>query len=56
MQIVKIGYDKGFWEKKHESIKIDKPDCDADCVDKYAADNEIYVDQSGATAIVDPNN
>ena len=33
LQIVKIGYDKGFWEKKNESIKIDKPDCDADCVD-----------------------
>ena len=33
LQIVKIGYDKGFWEKKNESIEIDKPDCDADCVD-----------------------
>ena len=33
LQIVKIGYDKGFWEKKNDSIKIDKPDCDADCVD-----------------------
>ena len=33
LQIVKIGYDKGFWEKKNDSIKIDKPDCDADCID-----------------------
>lgn len=33
LEIIKIGYDKGFWEKKNESIKIDKPDCDADCVD-----------------------
>ena len=33
LQIVKIGYDKGFWEEKNDSIKIDKPDCDADCVD-----------------------
>ncbi len=32
-QIVKIGYNKGFWEKKNETIKIDKPDCDADCID-----------------------
>ena len=33
LEIVKIGYDKGFWEIKNESIKIDKPDCDADCID-----------------------
>ena len=33
LQIVKIGYDKGFWEEKNDSIKIDKPDCDADCID-----------------------
>lgn len=33
LQIVKIGYDKSFWEEKNDSIKIDKPDCDADCID-----------------------
>jgi len=32
LEIVKIGYDKGFWEIKDESIKINKPDCDADCI------------------------
>ena len=32
-QIVKIGYDKSFWEKKYETFDIDKPDCDADCID-----------------------
>jgi curli production assembly/transport component CsgG len=34
LEIVKIGYDKGFWEIKNESIKIDKPTCDAECIDK----------------------
>ncbi len=33
LEIVKIGYDKGFWEIKDESIKIDKLNCDADCID-----------------------
>ena len=32
-QIVKIGYNKGFWEEKNETIKINEPDCDADCID-----------------------
>jgi len=32
-QIVKIGYNKGFWEEKDETIKINKPDCNADCID-----------------------
>ena len=33
LEIVKIGYDKGFWEIKNDEIKIDEPDCDADCID-----------------------
>ena len=33
LQIVKIGYAKGFWEIKNETIEIDKPDCDAECID-----------------------
>ena len=33
LEIIKIGYDKGFWEEKYETIDIDKPDCDADCID-----------------------
>jgi len=42
LEIVKAGYEKGYWvlqnnnegvELKNEEIKIDKPDCDADCID-----------------------
>jgi curli production assembly/transport component CsgG len=42
LEIIKTGYKKGYWvlqnddqgvELKNEEIKIDKPDCDADCVD-----------------------
>ena len=33
LQIVKIGYAKGFWEEKNETITINKPDCDVDCID-----------------------
>ncbi len=32
LEIIKIGYDKGFWEEKYETIDIDKPDCDAECI------------------------
>ena len=32
LQIVKIGYDRGFWEEKNETIKIDEPDCDDKCI------------------------
>jgi curli production assembly/transport component CsgG len=33
LEIIKIGYDKGFWEEKDETINIDKPDCDDKCID-----------------------
>ena len=41
LEIVKSGYDRGFWVLQttdqgvelHDEIKIDKPDCDADCID-----------------------
>jgi len=29
--LIKIGIERGYWE--YETIKINKPDCDADCVD-----------------------
>jgi len=32
LQIVKIGYDRNFWEAKDETIKIDEPDCDDECI------------------------
>ena len=32
LQIVKIGYDRGFWEEKNETIKIAEPDCDDECI------------------------
>ena len=41
-----------FLGEKNESIKIDKPDCDADCVDNIRLITK-YVDQSGATANID---
>jgi len=31
LEIINVGYDRSFW--KHEKIKIDKPDCDAECID-----------------------
>lgn len=42
LEIIESGYEKGFWilqnnnegvELKNEKIKIDKPDCDDECVD-----------------------
>ena len=42
LEIVETGYEKGFWvlqnknegvELNDEQIKIDKPDCDDECVD-----------------------
>jgi len=41
LEIVKSGYDRGFWilqttdqgVELHDEIKIDKPDCGADCID-----------------------
>ena len=30
LELINIGYDRSFW--KHEDTKIDKPDCDADCI------------------------
>jgi curli production assembly/transport component CsgG len=42
LEIIESGYEKGFWilqnnnegvELKNEEIKIDKPDCDDECVD-----------------------
>jgi curli production assembly/transport component CsgG len=30
LEIITIGYDRGFW--KHEKLKINKPDCDDDCI------------------------
>ena len=32
LQIVKIGYDRNFWEAKDETIKIDEPACDDECI------------------------
>ena len=31
LNIINIGIDRGYWE--YETIKINKPDCDVDCVD-----------------------
>jgi len=31
LELINVGYDRSFW--KHEEIKINKPDCDADCID-----------------------
>ena len=31
LELINVGYDRSFW--KHEEIKIDKPNCDADCID-----------------------
>ena len=31
LELINVGYDRSFW--KHEKIKINKPDCDADCID-----------------------
>ena len=31
LEIIKIGYAKGFWEEKYETIDIDKPDCGDEC-------------------------
>ena len=42
LEIINTGYDRGFWilqndnqgvELDNEEIKIDEPDCDADCID-----------------------
>ena len=30
LELITIGYDRGFW--KHAEIKINKPDCDDDCI------------------------
>jgi curli production assembly/transport component CsgG len=30
LELITIGYDRGFW--KHEELKINKPDCDDDCI------------------------
>tara|TARA_R110001606_G_scaffold11056_1_gene48019 strand:+ start:398 stop:1240 length:843 start_codon:yes stop_codon:yes gene_type:complete len=30
LELITIGYDRGFW--KHAELKINKPDCDADCI------------------------
>ena len=30
LELINIGYDRSFW--KHEEIKINEPDCDADCI------------------------
>ena len=30
LELINIGYDRSFW--KHEELKIDKPDCDDDCI------------------------
>jgi len=30
LELIIIGYDKGYW--KYEEIKINEPDCDADCI------------------------
>ena len=31
LKIINVGYDRSFW--KHEEIKINEPDCDAECID-----------------------
>jgi len=31
LELINVGYDRSFW--KHEKIKINKPDCDAECID-----------------------
>jgi len=31
LKIINVGYDRSFW--KYEEIKINEPDCDADCID-----------------------
>jgi len=31
LELINVGYDRSFW--KHEEIKIDEPDCDAECID-----------------------
>ena len=48
--LIEIGIERGYWE--YEKLKITKP-CDADECIIYGADNEIYIDQSGATANID---
>jgi len=30
LELINVGYDRSFW--KHEEIKIDEPDCDAECL------------------------
>jgi curli production assembly/transport component CsgG len=30
LELITIGYDRGFW--KHEELKINEPDCDAECI------------------------
>jgi curli production assembly/transport component CsgG len=32
LEIINVGYDRSFW--KYEEIEINKPDCDAECIDK----------------------
>ena len=31
LELINVGYDRSFW--KHEEIKINEPDCDAECID-----------------------
>ena len=31
LELINVGYDRSFWN--HEKIKINEPDCDADCID-----------------------
>ena len=31
LELINVGYDRSFW--KHEKIKINEPDCDAECID-----------------------
>jgi curli production assembly/transport component CsgG len=31
LELINVGYDRSFW--KYEEIKINEPDCDADCID-----------------------
>jgi hypothetical protein len=30
LELINVGYDRSFW--KHEETKINKPDCDDDCI------------------------
>jgi len=30
LELINVGYDRSFW--KHEETKINKPECDADCI------------------------